>query len=83
MPNPDIGSIREQLQLDPGSKLGFVLYRTTYADDAQWNKFMDYLNTRIRLNLEKHGDEDLFQHIDWDVQEDLALQDASEEELRK
>lgn len=83
MTNPDCISIREQLSQYPGSKLGFVVYRLTYSDDARWVQFMDYLNTRIRLGLEKTGDGDLFQHIDWDVQEDPALEEAEEPEVRK
>jgi len=83
MPDPDCISIREQLAHFPGSKLGFVVYRLTYADDARWAQFMNYLNTRIRLGLEEDGDGDLFQYIDWDVQEDPALEDADEVEIRR
>jgi hypothetical protein len=82
MPDPDCTNIRRQLQLYPGSKLGFVLYRLTYTDDAQWEKFMYYLNTRIRLGLEEDGEGDLFQHVDWNVQEDPELQDADDDEVR-
>jgi hypothetical protein len=83
MTNPDCISIREQLSQYPGSKLGFVVYRLTYADDTRWAQFMTYLNTRIRLGLEKTGDGDLFQHIDWDVQEDPTLEEAEESEVRR
>lgn len=82
MTNPDFTSIREQLQYHPGSKLGFVLYRLTYTDDAQWEKFMHYLNTRIRLGFEEYGEGDLFQHVDWSVQEDPKLQDADDDLVR-
>jgi hypothetical protein len=83
MTNPDCISIREQLSQHPGSKLGFVVYRLTYSDDARWVEFMHYLNTRIRLGLEADGEGDLFQHIDWDVQEDPELEDAEEDEIRR
>ncbi|PSN73377.1 hypothetical protein BS50DRAFT_568922 [Corynespora cassiicola Philippines] len=65
--------IREELARDPDCKLGFVIYRLTYTDDAQWARFMDHLNTRVRLHLESIGDGDIFPHIDWDVQEDPVL----------
>jgi hypothetical protein len=80
---PDIDCIREQLSLYPGSKLGFVIYRLTYSDDAQWARFMSHLNTRIRLELEEDGNGDLFSHIDWDVQEDPELDDALYETVRE
>ena len=73
---PDIDCIRDQLSLYPGSKLGFVIYRLTYSDDEQWDQFMVHLNTRIRTNLESDGDGDLFQSIDWAVQEDPAQDEA-------
>jgi hypothetical protein len=70
---PDIDCIREQLSLYPGSKLGFVIYRLTYSNDEQWNLFMTHFNIRVRTDLESDGDGDLFQFIDWAVQEDPAL----------
>jgi hypothetical protein len=80
---PDIDCIREQLSLYPGSKLGFVIYRLAYSDDAQWARFMSHLNTRIRLDLEEEGNGDLFSHIDWDLQEDPELDDALYETVRE
>jgi len=61
---------RELLEEDPTAKWGFVVYRCTYGDDDEWARFMDYLNTRTRLNLENWGHADLFERIDWLVQED-------------
>lgn len=40
-------------------------------------------STRTRLNLEADGAGDLFPRIDWTVQEDLALEDADYDEVRK
>jgi hypothetical protein len=82
MTTPDCTDIREQLQYHPDSKLGFVLYRLTYTDGAQWEIFMHYLNTRIRLGFEEDGEEALFQHVDWSVQEGPELQNADEDEVR-
>jgi hypothetical protein len=80
---PDIDPIHRQLQSHPGIKLGFVVYRLTYSDDSRWARFMDHLNTRVRIDLENDGDGDVFAHIDRDVQEDPALQDADEETVRQ
>jgi hypothetical protein len=44
---------------------------------------MSYLNTRVRLNLEAAGAGDLFTRVDWDVQEDRALEGAGVGEVRE
>lgn len=51
---------------------------------------MNHLNTRVKTDLENDGDGDLFQSIDWAVQDDSALNEAyfesdeaMYEELRK
>jgi hypothetical protein len=82
MPDDDCVRIREQLSLHPGSILGFIIYRLTYSDDAQWARFIDHLNTRTRLGLEAYGEGDLFAHIDWSVQSDPKLQDADHDQVR-
>lgn len=79
---PDIDCIRDFIALYPGVKVGFTIYRLTYNDDEAWARYMDHVNTRIRLNLEEQGDGDVYDHIDWDVQEDPALEDADEETVR-
>jgi hypothetical protein len=66
----DMVSTRALLEEDHAAKWGFVVYRCTYANDGEWARFMDYLNTRTRLNLEDDGDDDLFERIDWQVQDD-------------
>lgn len=62
-------SIRHRLQAVPGSKWGFVIYRCTYASDEKWNRFMEYLNTLVRVDLERNGISDCFDRLDWCVQE--------------
>ncbi|KAI8939243.1 hypothetical protein NX059_005069 [Plenodomus lindquistii] len=69
--------VREVLQRNPSLKWGFVIYRCTYEDDEQWNRFMHHLNTRVRLNLEDDGAEELFERIDWDVQENRKVLDGA------
>lgn len=44
---------------------------------------MEYLSPRILSDLEETGDGDLFQHINWDVQEDPELEEVEEPEVRR
>jgi hypothetical protein len=80
---PNIDSIRHYISTYPGVKVGFTIYRLTYSDDDSWTRYMHHLNERMRLNLSEDGDDDIFPHIDWDVQEDPSLQDADDETVRK
>lgn len=36
---------------------------------------MTHLNTRVRLNLQEKGAEELLERIDWDVHDDRAVLD--------
>jgi hypothetical protein len=78
-----IERIRRSLDENPESKWGFVIYRTTYADETEWKRFMDHINTRTRLKLEKEGLGDLFSRIDWCVQEDPALENSRVDQVRE
>ena len=82
MPDLDCVSLREDIQQNPDIRLGFVVYRLTYTDDAQWERFMDHLNTHIRLNLEEDREGDLLHFIGWNVQKDPALQDVGDDDIR-
>lgn len=67
----DLKYVREVLERDESLRWGFVIYRCgAYDDDGKWQRFMNHLNTRVRLNLQEGGAEDLFDRIDWAVQED-------------
>jgi hypothetical protein len=70
----DCDSIREYLSRHPDHKIGFVVFRLTYKDDAQWAKFMDRLNSELKNRLEKYGEGDLFAYIDWNVQDDPSME---------
>jgi hypothetical protein len=74
---------RRFLSEHPEAKWGFVIYRATYQDDGEWKRFMDHINTRIRLELEEDGDTELFSRIDWCVQEDATLDGARPREVRR
>ncbi|OAG07940.1 uncharacterized protein CC84DRAFT_1161985 [Paraphaeosphaeria sporulosa] len=74
--------IREQLAVYPDNKFGFVVYRLAYRDDSEWARFMDWLNRRVRQVLKNEGEDDLFTHIDWTVQEDTQLEGATTSQVR-
>jgi hypothetical protein len=65
----DMVRTRRLLEQDPNAKWGFIVYRCIYESDDEWARFMQYLNTRTRLRLEEDGDGDLFERVDWQVQE--------------
>ena len=79
----NIEDTRHALTKDLESKWGFVIYRTTYTDDAEWKRFMDHINTRTLLNLEDEGAGDLFSRLDWCVQEDSAVENAPVSQVRE
>lgn len=70
MASQDMVRTRRLLEGDPAAKWGFIVYRCTYESDDEWARFMQYLNTRVRTGLEEAGDGDLFDRIDWQVQDD-------------
>ena len=81
-----INRIRKKLQKNPEAKFGFIVFRTTShtdADNAKWNRFMDYLNAQARYKLKDHDAEDLIERLDWNVQEDAELEGKDEEYVRR
>ena len=79
----DLDLTRDILERNPGLKWGFVIYRCTYESDSDWSRFMDLLNTRVRLNLEEEGGLDLLDRLDWCVQDNRdVLDDASTGQVR-
>lgn len=75
--------IRTFLEQNPDAKLGFVVYRCTYSSDADWARFMSYLNAQTRSNLENSEMGDLVSRVDWNVQQDASLDGASFEDVRE
>lgn len=73
----DLQRIRRVLEQNADLRWGFVIYRCNYDDDEKWARFMDFLNTRVQLNLQAEGGEDLFGRIDWSVQEDRESLDGA------
>lgn len=63
-------------------KWGFVVYRCTYGDDDAWARFMDQLNRCTTYDLvELYDKADLANRLDWNVQQDPALEGASKDEV--
>jgi hypothetical protein len=74
-----LGTLRHQLA---GRKWGYVIFRCTYGDDASWERFMTYLQAKARIGLESEGAEDMYEQIDWTVQEDMSLWGADTEAVK-
>lgn len=66
-------------------KWGFVVYRCcSYDNNERWVQFMKKLNefAMYRLGQDEAG-EQIKHQLDWDVQEDPALDGCAKEEVRK
>jgi hypothetical protein len=50
---------------------GFVIYRTDYTDDAQWERFMAFLKYQARHSLTTEGNPEFYDEIDWKVMVDM------------
>jgi hypothetical protein len=65
-------------------KWGFIIYRCTYDDDGAWDRFMHHLNARKDAALiDTYDDKFLAQHLDWNVQQDPALDHATTDQVRE
>lgn len=69
-----LNRIRSMLQNNPEAKYGFVVYRCTYSNNAKWERFMQYLTAQAKSALEVEDATDLFEKLDWNVQEDSGLE---------
>lgn len=79
----DLKRTREVLERNADLRWGFVIYRCcAYNDNEKWARFVESSNTRVRLNLQDEGGEDLFGRIDWAVQEDPELDGAGPAAVR-
>lgn len=77
-------SLRDRLEYDPDSSWGFVIYRCSYSSDEEWEKYMSILNTHVRARLANTEEqlEDIFDRIDWNVQEDPRYEGMGDDETR-
>ncbi len=75
--------IHEALQRDNIGKWGWVIYRTSYKDDAAWDRFQRYVNEWSRVALKKDNASPLVSGaVEWTFVSDPALDGARREELR-
>lgn len=79
----DCEQLDKRIRDDPDIKLGFVIYRTTYKSQEDWDRFMAHVKERIRLNFEGDGAAHLYDRIEWCVQDDPALARASSTKVRR
>ncbi len=57
--------IYEMLERDKEDKWGWVIYRTTYKDDAGWDRFQSYVNTWSHDDLSQPGVPRGLRAADW------------------
>jgi hypothetical protein len=75
---PGYEELRDSLHRYPNSKLGFLVYRCTYASDHDWQRFMTYLTHSVRATLEKDKLGDIADRLDWNVHSDAASLDGAD-----
>jgi hypothetical protein len=64
-------------------KWGFIIYRCTYGDDSAWDRFMHRLNAcKDAALIDMYDDEYLAKHLDWNVQQDPSLDNATKDQVR-
>jgi hypothetical protein len=75
--------IRVRLAWNPDSKLGFIVYRCTYTSDDDWRRFMEFLDKTVHQSLVGAELEDVLDRLEWNVQEDVSLEEASFDTVRR
>ena len=75
--------IRDSLTHSSDLKLGFVVYRCTYDSQDECNFFMKYLDSTIHVTLREADLGDMVDRLDWNVQEDPDLDDATFDTVRR
>ena len=69
--------IERQLQDDRHRTWGFVIYRTTYASDADWAEFLRRLRFQLEDEFDYYGGRDVLEHFALTVLEDRARFDGA------
>jgi hypothetical protein len=82
-----LANIHEDLQLSKEDKWGWVIYRTTYKDDAGWERFKGYVNAWNQELLSGPEEHDVpsavLSAMEWTFVSDPATLDgASRQQLR-
>ncbi|KAF2721639.1 hypothetical protein K431DRAFT_223975 [Polychaeton citri CBS 116435] len=80
----DADNIKRYLQADAHKIWGWVIYRSTYDSEDDWNEFLSCLRTRIKKNLKRCDGLDMLGSLDHKIFEDRALFDgASTSKIRE
>ena len=74
--------IYESLERSKEDKWGWVIYRTTYKDDAGWERFKSYVKKWSYADLSQPGIPRGLSPADWTFISDPVLDGASREQLR-
>lgn len=75
--------LKESLEAIKHDKWGFVVYRTTYADDEAWACFKKAVDERSRESIAESDAPELTESLEWTFVEDRdALDGASRDQLR-
>jgi hypothetical protein len=82
-PNWHLHMIHEGLQRHKEDKWGWVIYRTTYKDDAGWERFKSYVKKWSDEEFSRPGVPAGLSPADWTFVSDPALEGASREQLRQ
>ena len=80
---PALEDMLDDLLAFPERKFRFILYRCAYNDDEKWSRFMLHLNIHTRTRLKEAGVGELFEKLDWNIQESLELDGANDAAVRK
>lgn len=82
--------VREYLQEYDEDKWGFIIFHTCYYDDQErWNQFMERLKDFARTNIlsptnnREGGGAAIIDLLEWNVQEDPAMEGCSFGEVRR
>jgi hypothetical protein len=75
----------EKALLPDRKKIGWFIYRTTYSDDAKWERFVQLFQGFVRRKVAHEYDaEEHLQYLEWSVKEDRErFNNATTTELRK
>jgi hypothetical protein len=85
MPLPSAERVTlETLEQSKHDKWGYVIYRCTYRNDRDWNRFKQLVHKRSRENIEESDTPQIAQSLEWTFVEDRdALDGASRAQLRE
>lgn len=76
--------IEEQMQQYGHDTWGYVIYRTTYESDCDWNNFITQLNAKLDDVFDFYNGKDILDKFTLTVMDDRALFDgASTHEIRR